>query len=277
MNIGVGSFNGLTFGTGTKYQVTKVKGIEDMPPVINSDARRGNAHGSYRGLDFLDERTVELDFFIKGTDNADYVALVDAFNIAFSDQQANDLPFLWADSTKLLNGTCRGRFHDYDARWAASWGTAHVRLDCADPRLYDAALNTQVLAVPAITGGLTWPLSWNLSWGSAVSGAANLVNSGSIETPPIITFTGPLTNPFITKNSPGVAQTLSFAIDLLGGDTLVIDTDGKTATLNGSGNRLNTISTGSQWWVLVPGTSQVSFGASAGSGNASVSWRSARQ
>lgn len=274
MNIGLGSFNGLSWGLGTKYQIIGVKGIEDLPPVSASDQSKAQTDGSFRGQDELDERTIMLDFLLQGTNNADYTALVAAFNVAFKRSFVNDLPLLWADNSRLINCTCRGRNHDYDTSWQATWGKVHVLLVASDPLIYENVLNSTTLNIPAASGGLSWPLSWPLSWGSAVSGSANFVNSGTETTYPVITFNGPLTNPSMIKNSPAPAQSLTFNIVLAGGDTLVVDTAAKTITLNGTANRYSSL-VSSQWFGLDPGTSQLSFGALAGSGSATVTWRNA--
>lgn len=274
MYIGNGSYNGLTWGPGTKFQIIGAKGIDDLPPVSSSDQSKAQKDGSFPGQDELDERTILLDFYIKADSNADFLAQKALFNTAFNRSFINELPLLWSDSTKLINCRCRGRAHDADTAWLATWGKAHVMLVAADPLIYDNVLNTTVLNIPAATGGLSWPLSWPLSWGSAVSGSSNFVNTGNATTFPIITFTGPLTNPSIIKNSPAPAQSLTFTINLAGGDTLVVDTANQTIIYNGTASRYNALGA-SQWFGLDPGTTQLSFGASAGSGTASISWRNA--
>jgi hypothetical protein len=274
MYVGNGSYNGLTWGPGTKFQIIGAKGIEDLPPVSVADQSKAQQDGSFPGQDELDERTILLDFYIRADSNADLLVQKALFNTAFNRSFINELPLLWSDSTKLINCRCRGRVHDSDTAWLATWGKAHVMLIASDPLIYDNVLNTTVLNIPAATGGLSWPLSWPLSWGSAVSGSSNFVNAGNATTFPVITFNGPLTNPSIIKNSPAPAQSLTFSISLASGDALVVDTANKTITLNGTASRYGAL-VSSQWFGLDPGTSQLSFGASAGSGSASVAWRNA--
>jgi hypothetical protein len=274
MYIGNGSYNGLTWGPGTNFQIIGVKGIDDLPPVSASDQSKSQQDGSFIGQDEFDERTILLDFYIKAVSNTDLLVQKALFNAAFNRSFITDLPLLWADSTKLINCRCRGRTHDADAAWLATWGKAHVMLVAADPLIYDNVLTTTVLNIPAATGGLSWPLSWPLSWGSAVSGSSNFVNAGNATSYPVITFTGPLTNPSIIKNSPAPAQSLTFNISLASGDVLVVDIANRLITLNGTANRYNAL-VSSQWFGFDPGTTQLSFGASAGSGTASVAWRNA--
>src|ERR1700733_5950845 len=173
MYIGNGSYNDLTWGPGTNFQIIGAKGFDDLPPISTSDQSKSQQDGSFLGQDEFDERTLTLDFYIKAVSNSDLLVQKALFNTAFNRSFITDLPLLWSDFTKLINCRCRGRVHDANAAWLATWGIAHVMLTAADPLIYDNVLNTTVLNIPAATGGLSWSpgLPWPPSWGSAVSGS----------------------------------------------------------------------------------------------------------
>jgi len=88
--------------------------------------------------------------------------------------------------------------------------------------------------------------------GQTPGGSISVTNAGDFDTRPIITITGPIAGPSLTLDG---AKTISFSLlTLAPGDKLVINTDSKTAMLNGS-YRPSDISSG--WWVLHPGTHNI--------------------
>lgn len=124
--------------------------------------------------------------------------------------------------------------------------------------------------------GLVFPLVFNLNFGPPLSSAsADLFNTGTFTTPFVITFTGPWTNPGVRH----IAQqrSLDFDITLAAGEQLIVDTATTgSVLLNGSVSRINTIRTGSQWWLLQPGPNQVTVNGAVNPGaNASFAYRSA--
>jgi hypothetical protein len=67
-----------------------------------------------------------------------------------------------------------------------------------------------------------------------VSGQINAVNSGTLDTRPVLTITGPVVAPTVSALYPdGSVRQLIYSQDLATGDVLVIDTDAHTVVLNG--------------------------------------------
>ena len=91
---------------------------------------------------------------------------------------------------------------------------------------------------------------------------------------PTMTLVGPCTNPVIYNQSTG--QSLSFNYALLGTDTLVIDTDLRSVTLNGNPAR-NLLMNGSQWFGFPAGNTTLTFTTTAYTVGAAltISYRSA--
>lgn len=71
-----GSYNGLSFGTGTDYHVSGVEGLWDLPPVRSNDLAKAAAFGSFPGRDRLDEKVVILNLTLIAATPAAYDTLV---------------------------------------------------------------------------------------------------------------------------------------------------------------------------------------------------------
>ena len=52
---------------------------------------------------------------------------------------------------------------------------------------------------------------------------------------------------------------MSFSLTLVGGDSLVIDTDKRSIILNGTASRRSSLLSGSQFFELAPGSSTIRF------------------
>jgi len=107
------------------------------------------------------------------------------------------------------------------------------------------------------------------------AGAPNLItNDGWATSNPVITIEGPAINPKVTNVTAGYFLQVDTTLGT--GDTLVLDTDYRTVTLNGI-NRRALLNNASTWFAAPPGTSYYTFTATGTDGNTScvVSWRNA--
>jgi hypothetical protein len=154
-----------------------------------------------------------------------------------------------------------------------------ISLVAADPRVYSATLHSQTVNASGTggSGGFSFPMTFNLGFGAAVvTGQTFVTNSGSTESWPIYTITGPGTNPSIYNATTN--KTLAFIYSLNAGETLVVDTLNRTVFLNGTASRYSALDfTNSKWGGLVPGVNDVrlqffSFGTGA---SIRVDWRDA--
>jgi len=141
------------------------------------------------------------------------------------------------------------------------------------------ALQSSTLEPGAVTaGGLASPLTSPFASNASSVGAFTVTTDGHAEAWPIVTFTGPITNPSLENRTLGPA--LRFIYTLGAGETLVVDTDPRRRTirLNSQANRYSALDwTSSTWWPLLPGANALLLGAASFSAGSSVAvqWRDA--
>lgn len=271
------SFNGVSFGVGTNIQVLQSSGLEDLPTVRSNDVNRPRDTGEFIGLDFSGGRDVTVDLLLLDTAGAaDLYTTIQALQTATVPIQSGTLPLTFQVPGRInrqVNARPRRRSIPVNVDYSVRYVKASVEFHCADPRIYDVNISTLALNLPVVSGGLSWPLHWPLSWGTATSGAGTATNAGNVNTRAVVTFAGPLTAPSIKNATTG--QTWACSAVLNNGDSLVVDFDQKTVLLNGTASRYSTIATGSVWWEIVPGANSIIYSASAGTGTATVAYRSA--
>ncbi|MFF5186470.1 hypothetical protein ACFY30_22285 [Streptomyces sp. NPDC000345] len=158
--------------------------------------------------------------------------------------------------------------------------TYSVMVTAADPRRYSSTLSTGTTNLASSTGGLTFPITFPITFSATVvAGQIAAVNSGTADTRPVLTLTGPVVAPVISALYPdGTARLLTYQQDLQTGDVLTIDTDAHTVVINGgvTRRRFMTVSGG---WPTIPAGQQVVYQFLSSTYNASptltVTWRSA--
>jgi phage-related protein len=149
-----------------------------------------------------------------------------------------------------------------------------LELFAADPNLYDQSLQVATVTPPA-GGGATYPVIYPVNYSAKTGGSAVINNAGDANTYPLLTFTGPLTSPFVINTTTG--ETFKVNATLNTGDTLLCDMTTKTMLLNTTTNAMNYFDPSNIWMSLQPGDNNITFGTSLSSdtGNVSVSFRSA--
>jgi hypothetical protein len=147
---------------------------------------------------------------------------------------------------------------------------ATTLLHATDPRFYAAPSRTATVGLPTPAGGLLFPVTFPASFGGGgAGGLVTVVNAGRFEMRPVFIVTGPCTNPTITNLSIAGAPAVTFALSLSAGDTLVIDSDWRTAIYTTAGStqgasRRNALTSNSTWFNLPPGANIIEFTTSDG-------------
>ena len=152
-----------------------------------------------------------------------------------------------------------------------NWSKYLLQLTAIDPFLYGSQVSSGAI-VRASGGGFILPVILPIVSSSATGGTATLVNSGNGNSWPIITLTGPLTNPYINNSTIGKFMQLTYTLPL--GSTITIDMAKKSILLNGSSNLISAKTTDSTWWPVVAGNNNITFstGSSADTGNMQITF-----
>ncbi len=275
---------GLLMGPGTPYEIDSngLSGWEDIPDFDTSDADRPTAHGAWPGSRYAKPRKVSGQVWVLPSAAGDAtVAAIRALRQALSlSDDERWLSVRLHGETLVTRARVNQRVLPTDRAYATQGvARAAVQWQSDDPRRYSADQQTLSTAPPEPETGLTWPLSWPLDFGPATStGDVSAENSGSAPTQPVITFTGPCTNPAVTEHTGG--RRLRYEIELAPGDQLEIDTAAGTVTLNGTASRRHTAGADSspeELFAFAPGRFELSFRPEISTPDArmAVSWRSA--
>lgn len=147
-----------------------------------------------------------------------------------------------------------------------------VDLYAGDPNLYTSQSFTVGL-MKEIGGGFTIPFVLPVIFDPGSSPTV-VNNSGSVTVYPQFRIEGETTNPRFTNVDTG--EFIELTLNASTGDVVVIDTDKRTATLNGA-SVLYLLDDASTWLQLNPGDTRIQYSTDNGSddGTASVTWRNA--
>jgi len=252
------SFLGYTFGgLADPMQIQKIEGL-DVGSVRSGDAGRARDAGRFVGLDLLDGRdiTITADVLLTLANWQRLAAVILPGGIVESP--------LWFGLPGWGTMACMARVRKHsapiDIQSALSTLTnITIQFSASDPRLYLAPTLGPSVGLPNPTAGFSFPLRFNLGFGGGASsvGVLQAVNTGNIESRPLLLVTGPCTTPTIQNQSAPGAPYVSFAVTMAAGDTMLIDTDMHTATYYVAGTTIGApraafLQPGSSWWTLLP-------------------------
>lgn len=154
-----------------------------------------------------------------------------------------------------------------------------IAMVAADPRRYSMVLESSTVAASATAGvgGFAFDMAFDIDFGVASPTGQLLVeNNGNMDTWPVLTITGPGTNPSIFNASTN--QTITFGYTLAAGETLVVDTLNRTVKLNGVTDRYSALDfLNTEWWPLIPGINDIRliFASYSAGATLNVAWRHA--
>lgn len=261
-------WQGLTFGPGSRYHVTALEGVDDLPGLRTADVPQPTSDGDILGEDYAAPRTVVLGLGLRG-DTPDHLRqLIEGLRAVTGVGAAGWLEF--SDLGVAVEARLRRRSLPYDAGYLWTLGDAVLELVCGDPRLYALAEQTASTGLPVAEAGLDWTdgaggLDWTggdggLDWGGGGStGDIVAVNSGGAAAHPVIEITGPVQTPSLRSLTTG--RVLEYDLAVGAGETLTVDTRSGRVLLAGA-DRLGSVSnrsTPEQLFVLPPGESVLAF------------------
>ena len=264
-------------GAGSVTQIDEVDGLESLPDIRNQDDNRGFNDGMFTGNDFLGGRqvTITMKTFAGNGNSAQQNFRL--LQNAMLPQRTGTTPLYFqlatTDGPKVINVRVRGRQTLVDPDYTYGYIRSQYTLFAPDPKYYsDPYISTSLL--PSVALGRTYDRTYNLEYGGGSAGAT-VVNSGNVTTYPVITISGPITDPTISNQTTGQYITVNTTLTVA--DVLIIDLYEKTITLNGSAAR-NLLVGNSQWFGCAPGNTVISFtgsGTTIGTTVASIIYSSA--
>ena len=264
-------FGSFAFGAGSNYQILSVDGLEGLPELSTQDSDRGYNDGMFSGRDFLRGRQLIFQMLVlagSGNSAQQNFNLLQT-NLLYQQQGTTAMNFKLSptDSEFLINARVRSVKAMVDPEFTYGFIKVAVNMFCPDPRYYSATATTATMTVQP-PQGRTYDRTYNLIYGGgSLSSATVITNNGWTTTYPVITITGPATN--IVLGNIGMNEYLTINYALTNTDTLVVDLDQKTITLNGVYAR-NLLAGNSEWFSAPPGTSNFYFTASNTNGSTSA-------
>jgi hypothetical protein len=248
-------------GLDGEVQITDITGWWDKPSLRGSSTDRPGRHGATAGRKHAETRTVEIELTVAGDDED--MAILRAIDdvCAYSEEPAEEPVVIWAKSTEPL--LVAGRLEKVAIPTDHEWSVGHHRIRlqwvCTDPRRYSwQPYTSPVLGMPGgVSTGITEPLVAPISAGGGVaSGSLILPNTGNAAAYPVLTLTGELSGPVITRADTG--QQLKFAASfvLADGQTLTIDTGTRSVLLDGAVSRRDALIV-ADWFSLPRGSNTV--------------------
>ena len=275
------TYNGVTLGPGGIAQIASVDGLAALPASRTGDVDRPNAQGMLPGYDFMGTRSITLNLEVTATGGNTMAANLETLRAAFLMQTVGSgginptasqvLVFNFGSATTGQPGYNRqvsGRVRKLDAlidiayaagQFVSGIAVVPVLIECADPLIYDANIQSQSVGLQVAVGGLTFPATPPFTFGSSTGGFVTADNVGSIAGPMYVTINGPCINPRIEQQTTGV--TVQFNTTLGASDVLVVDSYNGSAVLNGTASRESTLAPGSYITALtvVPGNNTIGF------------------
>jgi hypothetical protein len=273
------SFNGQIFGgVGSPYQILSVDGLESLPQIRNQDDNRGFNDGMFTGRDFLGGRYLSMIIQTYGDGTNSAQVNYETLQSVLLPQSSGTTPLYFklptATGDQYIDVRVRGLTTTITPDYTYGQITSQLELFAPDPRYYNSNQQTATMAYSTPTGRI-YNRVYNLTYGGgSATITTTITNNGWTDTYPIITITGPITNPTVGN------QTQNKALNLVGtfssSDALVVDLYNKLITLNGQPARNLLIS--GDWFSAQPGNNQFYFvgtGTLFGTTQASVVWHSA--
>lgn len=248
-------------------QIHKAGGLAITDMSLGSPAPRAvvenrpGDHGAVDSTRFYGPRTIELTGYVGASTHPEFIGRVDNLLGRLALGSVHVLRFRRLGDTNDLRCMVRvdsgvdmsaGEHPSPFARWGVS-------LFCADPRLYSDTLTVASYdPTDAGSDGLVFPLGFPLVFGAEDGvGVLTVENAGTVSTPPVLTVTGPVTNPTIDNETLGLSIRTQNC-GLASGDTLVVDVAERVVRLNGTTSRPDLVDTArTHWWELAPGPNRL--------------------
>lgn len=236
------TFNGLTIGPGTPYDLVAADGFLTLPDVASQDLPAIQQDGEVPGVDFLNGRTMTLTVAVAGpTWQVDAGALADAFVSTHSELPlVFNFPGVAGEADATIMCRVRQRSIPLDHTYAVGMAQAVIQLRATSPLFLTAPVvgSTRQVGFSG-TSLLGFPVTLPLTFGDGLSpgGTVFVPNNGNRASRPVFTFygdVGGISNPRVQDVNTGDFFALSTLVPY--GQTLTIDTAARTVQLTNYDN-----------------------------------------
>lgn len=266
------TINGKIIGSGYLTHILSVDGMAS-PVVQNSMYYLSGAHGARVPNSFWRERVITLDLLITGTNMTTYVAerndVIEAFGLPRSGPQNLEIETKDGRDLMVENVQLRNMTGPFDDSSCVS-GSLRVELVSGDTYITGQTENSETLYLATGVGvGIPTVVPLSLAYTSGGHEFITITGNGTYY--PIITITGPVTNPIIKNYTTNLELQIEDVFD--GNDVLVIDMANQTVVLNDNYDYLDY--TDGDFWALVPGSNDVGLSSATydANANAVITWR----
>lgn len=247
-----------------------------FPTVRQVQSPRSNAHGVYDNTTYFGDRVISISGSIIGTAGGGTLSRSEALAAIRAYCLPGDRPQLRFSA----DGSIYYAYLIVDNQSVPIESITHYKFTMAwraAPFIQSApntgsAGHSGSSSVAATTFDITFDIDLNAGGGDSFSEAVAVTNSGIVPTYPFITVTGPITSPSLNESTTDSSLVFN-GLSLLAGETVLVDFEEHTATLDDGTSALEFIDWGeSSWWTLPIGNSSVSLtGGSGYDGNTEIS------
>lgn len=217
---------------------TDIRGWWDPTPSRGRVVERDYQHGGIPNEAYYSPRVLVLTGSLYGDDPLE---VRDAFESFLGNLSINELFPIVVDEAGLVRHALVRLEEDPLIGWrGGEEATFNIQLIAPDYRRFagdgTAPSRTATVGLPYTSGGRVRPYSLPSQIDAqVVAGSVNVVNSGSAPPVVIVTFHGPVPRPVVRSATTGDA--LMFDLEVLPGQSLVVDLGKRTALLNGVSRR----------------------------------------
>ena len=274
------SFGGVSFGGvvyGSTYQLVSITGL-DMPPVSSGDVQRPLDEGEFMGLDLSAGRDFTVTTIVRGSTAAALETARQALEGVMWVAGNTEAPLFIQMASNIYGIMCRPRKFNFtlDLNMVQGFGGVATMVFHMTDRVYASPTLSTNVPLPVSGTGYTFPLTFPHTYGGGSAGVATVIQHGQRRDAPGArvhrpSCSAPIAYQLSLPNNPQIG----FAVNMLTGDTLTIDTDFQSAVYRpggaGSGYWVRNLEPlGTTWWNLPKGSQAIGFSASSGSGTMSI-------
>ena len=251
---------GQTDANGITWMLQKVAGWDSPPSAVGQVIQRSADHGGYATSQYYGPRIITLTVMASAPDQAtrdsarrqlQQTVPVSDLGTFLYNEPVPKVSYVRRNATAAVTETLP----------TLSDAVFQIPLIAPDPRLYDPnsqSLSSTTATPPASPLTLPFTNGFPVTFPSQVPpGTQGILatNSGTFETRPIITVTGPVTSPSVVNSSTGQAVTFSSLV-LKAGSQLTLDMDARQAYVSGV---FYPADPSSSWFVMEPGTTLITL------------------